>query len=690
MENEMATFSLGVIGCGAATKRYYVPALKKFKNIIDNIYFVDNNYDRAKDVFEEVGIGEICTDYREILGKIEGAVIVLPHFLHHPVSMEFIKAGVHVLCEKPLAQSANQVIEMIKTAEQNKVELCVNNTRRMFPSFLEVKKIIDSHRIGKIISIEFYEGSVFGWASSTGFYVDPKYSSKGVLLDLGPHVIDLICWWLGKKPELIEYRDDSFGGPESVVQIRAEIENGTIDVFLNRLSDIESGFKVVGEDGVISGRPFDWSKITVKDKSNKETAITLESQAKNYPQFVVPVFENFIGVVKGRESPIISGRDVLSSIEFIEECYENRSRFNLECLDNIKRSPETKKGITLVTGATGFIGGRIVEILHMSKERNVRAGIRQWSSAARLGRFPVDIVMMDLMEKQDIEKALEGVTEIIHCAKGPGKVNAEGTRNLLEVAFEKGIKRFVHLSTAEVYGDVSGDIDENFPFQFTGNEYNKTKIEAEQVCWEYHEKGLPLTVVRPSIVYGPFCQNWSIHFAKMFLKGEWGIYESYGEGKCNLIYVDDLVAAILSILDNEDAVGHAFNIIGPEVISWNQYFDRFNASMGLPPLKKIEYSQARIKTNMMQPVRLLGSIVKKRFFGPVKKVAETFVLADRMMRFVEHSLKTTPGPDELKLFNKKAIFVVGKAKNILRFEPLNNVDSGLNKTIEWMRGQGIL
>ena len=70
----MATFSLGVIGCGAATKRYYVPALKKFKNIIDNIYFVDNNYDRAKDVFEEVGIGEICTDYREILGKIEGAV----------------------------------------------------------------------------------------------------------------------------------------------------------------------------------------------------------------------------------------------------------------------------------------------------------------------------------------------------------------------------------------------------------------------------------------------------------------------------------------------------------------------------------------------------------------------------------------------------------------------------------------
>jgi predicted dehydrogenase/nucleoside-diphosphate-sugar epimerase len=686
----MSSFSLGVVGCGAATKRYYVPVLKKYIKIFSHIYFVDKNIEQAREIASEVGMGEICSDYKTIIGKAKGVVIVLPHFLHHPVSMEFLNAGVHVLCEKPLAESATQALEMIATAEKNNVGLCVNNTRRMFSSFLEVKKLIDNNRIGPIKSIDFIEGSVFGWASSTGFYVDPKSSSKGVLLDLGPHVVDLICWWLGKKPKLIECRDDSFGGPESMVKISAEFENATINIFLNRLSDIDSKFKIKGANGVIEGRPFDWKKFKIKYESNQETNIILKSQAKNFPQFVVPVFENFIKVVQGKELPIISGRDVLNSIDFIEECYENRTRFNMEWLDGIKEAHENKKGITLVTGATGFIGGRIVEILHMSKERNVRAGIRQWSSAARLGRFPVDIVKMDLMEKQDIEKALEGVTEIIHCAKGPGKVNAEGTRNLLEVAFEKGIKRFVHLSTAEVYGDVSGNVDESFPFQLTGNEYNKTKIEAEKVCWEYHEKGLPLTIVRPSIVYGPFCKNWSIHFAEMFLRGEWGISESYGEGKCNLVYVDDLVGAILTILNNKKAVGHAFNINGPEVITWNQYFKQYNYLMGLPPLINIKSSRVNFKTKMIIPVRLFGKFVKNNLMRPVKNIAEYFPVVNSALRFVEHSLKTTPCIDELKLYNKNAFFVCNKASKILNYKAKITVKDGINKTVEWLRHQGIL
>ena len=63
-----------------------------------------------------------------------------------------------------------------------------------------------------------------------------------------------------------------------------------------------------------------------------------------------------------------------------------------------------------------------------------------------------------------------------HCAKGAGGATDQGTRNLLELALEKEIKHFVHLSTTEVYGNVEGEIDENTPFQYTGNEYNKTRL----------------------------------------------------------------------------------------------------------------------------------------------------------------------------------------------------------------------
>ena len=684
----MSSFKLAIIGCGAATKRYYVPALKRHPKIVQNLYLVDKNMDYAQELSAEFGGGEIFDDYREVIGRVHGALIALPNFLHYPVSMNFLNAGVHVLWEKPLAETTNEVIEMNQAAEKNNVALCVNNTRRMFPTFKEIKKIIAKGKIGKLKSIDYVEGNTFAWPSATGFYVDPAVSSKGVLIDIGPHVMDLICWWLDGKPIVSEFNDDSFGGPESVANIKAEYDNCKISIFLNRLSDLECHYEIKGELGTLKGDVFEWNKFEISKNSGEFIEMRVSCSAKNYPEFVVPVIDNFIKVVAGDEKSLISGTDVQDSIEIIEECYENRTRFKLPWYDNITVASENAGGKTLVTGATGFIGGRIVEVLHLTNDRKVRAGIRQWSSAARLGRFPVDIVKMDLMEKEEVEKALDGITEIVHCAKGPGRVTVQGTRNLLEIALKKGIKRFVHMSTTEIYGDVSGKINEDTPFNYTGNEYNQTKIDAEKACWEYYKKGLPITVIRPSIVYGPFSNNWSVHFAKMFIAGKWGIYEKYGAGKCNLVYIDDLVRAILLALDCENAVGHAFNIGGPEVITWNEYFKKYNEMMGLPPLKTINTTQANFRTAMMEPVRILGRFVRDHFMGPVKKIAETFDFAKRMMKQTENALKTSPSPGELKLFNKNAVFSCNKAKELLRFNPSVSVDEGLNRTIEWLKHQG--
>ena len=688
----MSLINLGLVGCGAASKRYYLPALLKNKNKFKNIFFVDKNIDLANEMKNEVGIGETFSDYKDILGKVDGVIIVLPHFLHHPVSMDFLNSKSHVLCEKPLAESAENVKEMIAAAELNEVSLSVNNTRRMFPVHREVKRLIEANEIGKVKSISFVEGSVFGWASATGFYVDPGISSKGILLDVGPHDVDLVCWWLGDKPELLSCKDDSFGGPESVVNISAKTSSGIeVEFFLNRLSDLDSHFKVEGELGVIEGRPMDWNSLKIIDKQGAVRHKYLNSDEKNYPQFVLPIMDNFLKVIIGDATPVVSGKDVLDSIEFIDECYARRERLSLPELDEVEKKPSQSQGITLVTGATGFVGCRIVEMLYLSGNRNVRAGIHQWSSAARLGRFPVDIVLMDLMNPQEIQGALEGVTEIIHCAKGPGDVNRDGTKNLLEAALNKGVKHFVHLSTAEIYGDATGLVTEEFPFKFTGNEYNKTKIEAEKVCWDFVEKGLPITIFRPSIIYGPFSKNWSVKFANMFIQGDWGVFEKYGEGKCNLVYVDDLVKAIVHALDlPEKSKGQAFNICGPEVVTWNEYFSKLNDAMALPPLKKIESSSAKLKTAAMQPIRALGSLVKNHFMGPVKKIAETFSLADKMMRKIEHSLKTTPSPDELLLFNKDVVYKSNKIVNFLDYEPKVNLNKGLENTTNWFKNQKII
>ena len=188
------------------------------------------------------------------------------------------------------------------------------------------------------------------------------------------------------------------------------------------------------------------------------------------------------------------------------------------------------KEIILITGASGFIGSWLVETLCLNGSATVRAGIRSWSSAARLARFPLEIVLCDVMDKAQINRAMDGTTTVIHLATGLSDVIVQGTKNMLEVALAQGVRRFVHLSTTAVYGHVSGKIDETVPYQSMGWEYGDAKIEAEKLCWEFYEKGLPLTVIRPPIVYGPFSRIGLLDLPRNF-NLEIGVYlRSTGKG----------------------------------------------------------------------------------------------------------------------------------------------------------------
>lgn len=691
----MNSIKVALIGCGAAAMRYYVPAFKKHKQLLAGLHLIDVDRKNAEIVRKALGGGQIGTSYEDVLSKVGGAIILLPNHIHHKVAMDCLNAGLHVLCEKPLAVLPEHASEMVDAAERNNVLLCVNNTRRMFPNFITVKQILQSGELGRPTEIEYIEGNTFGWQSSTGFYVNPRISSKGILLDLGSHVMDTICWWLGGKPDIKSCIDDSYGGPESVVKLKAMKNDCILKVTLNRLCELSNTFKVVCEKGIITGRIFDWKSITVKDFQGKVVKKKLKCPVKNYPGFVVPVVENFFDAVAGKQSPLVSGKDVFESIEFIHECYNQRKRFALSWDRNIEFPfSESKNGIEdskekkiLVTGATGFVGGRVVEMLHLAgyEHYKVVAGIRQWGSAARLGRFPVDIVTMDLMEKDQIAKGLEGVTHVIHCAKGTPEATVEGTRNLLDISLQKGIHHFIHISTAEVYGNASGLVDESCLFQYTGNAYNKMKIDAEKVCWEYVDKGFPITIFRPSIIYGPYSNSWILRFASLMLSGEWGIYENYGEGICNLIYIDDFVKSIISVLDNKAFMGKAFNLNGPEIITWNEYFKKLNEKMDLPPLKRIYAKKADMITYTLEPVRILGGFVKKHFFKPVKILAESSTIVDCMLRKVEHQVKAKPAADELKLFAKNVVYSDSSIKSFLTRPPCTSVMRGIKYSVDFLR-----
>jgi nucleoside-diphosphate-sugar epimerase len=350
----------------------------------------------------------------------------------------------------------------------------------------------------------------------------------------------------------------------------------------------------------------------------------------------------------------------------------------------------TDKKTILITGATGFVGGWLAETLYLSDFARARAGIRDWSNAARLGRFPIDIVRCDVLNQEEIIRAMEGVSVVIHCAIGSREVIVQGTNNMLEAALRFGVRRFVHLSTAEVYGPVSGQVDETFPFQYTGGIYGDSKIEAEKLCWDYYEKGLPLVVLRPPIVYGPFGNDFSVKLAHRLKSGNWGIYEGYGEGLCNLIYVSDLVSGILLAVCHEGAVGEAFNLNGPEAITWNQYFQNFNEVLGLPELKRMDPAGSRVQASIMEPVRSSAKLVLKQFGKPLRKLYLRSREARYAMQRFEQYMKTTPRLAELSLYNRDALYLSTKAQHVLGYRPGVDVDTGLQLTSCWINHLGLL
>jgi nucleoside-diphosphate-sugar epimerase len=295
-----------------------------------------------------------------------------------------------------------------------------------------------------------------------------------------------------------------------------------------------------------------------------------------------------------------------------------------------------------------------------------------------------------VLDKDQLAQAMAGATVVIHCATGLSDVIIQGTRNALNVASDLEIRRFVHLSTTEVYGDAIGEIDEKAQFKYSGREYGDSKIEAEKLCWQHYEKGLPITVIRPPIVYGPFSKDWILRLAQRLQSGNWGVFDKYGEGICNLAYVTDIVSAILLAARHERAVGEAFNLSGPESITWNEYFERLNAALGLPELRVINPSGSKLRAAALQPVKLSARFILKHFEAPLKKLYERSRGARKAMQFAEKSIKTSASNDELNLYNRRAVYSSSKAQEMLGYRPRIGVDAGLGLSVAWLKHLGLV
>lgn len=188
---------VGVISTSWWADMMFLPALKSHPQA-EIAAICGRNRSRAEEMAGKYGIAQVFTDYREMIekGKLHALIVAAPDDLHYSMTMEALDAGLHILCEKPLALKADQAREMAEKAAVAGVKHMVYFTWRWLPQYQYLRRLIDEEYIGRCYHCQMHYLDGYGRASQYGWRFDGN-RANGVLGDLGSHMIDLARLFVG-------------------------------------------------------------------------------------------------------------------------------------------------------------------------------------------------------------------------------------------------------------------------------------------------------------------------------------------------------------------------------------------------------------------------------------------------------------------------------------------------------------
>jgi nucleoside-diphosphate-sugar epimerase len=270
----------------------------------------------------------------------------------------------------------------------------------------------------------------------------------------------------------------------------------------------------------------------------------------------------------------------------------------------------------LVTGASGFLGGRLAEML-VDAGAPVRILARRTANLSHLSHLPLQVVRGDLSDSAALAEAVRGVRVIYHCAACSTDwaphgtyyaANVAGTRKLVAAALEAtGLDRFVHVSTTDVYGYPLAVSDEDGTTRDRGLPYNQTKLLGEQAVWQAHrEHGLPVTIVRPATIYGPRGKAFVTDFEEL-LRQRLMLLVDGGRARGGFTYVDNVAQAMMDAAPSPATVGRAYNLSDGTDVTWLGYTNALADALSYSrPWLRLPFSVAMAAAYAMEaPFRAL-------------------------------------------------------------------------------------
>ncbi|MEH6989589.1 Gfo/Idh/MocA family protein [Cytobacillus firmus] len=318
-------YSVGIIGAGKIAQVRHIPEYKNNQET-EVLAICDKSIARAAEVAKEYLIPHVSVDYLDIVNspEIDAVSICTPNKDHWPIAVKALKAGKHVLIEKPISTTTAECRDLYRLAAEKKKVIMVGHNQRFSPVHKKVKSLIDQKEIGDIIQFttNFKHGGPENWSveGKNTWFLQKDSAQFGVLGDLGIHKIDLFQWFFNdmvKDSKCFTTDNDSNSTEENAVIILKMNKGviGTISLSWNNPSQDHRSVIYGTKGTIVFGESYFGIEINYHNGKKKNIEVEPVLRNDGFPNS--GVIDQFINEISGKCKPCISNKEVENSLETI-------------------------------------------------------------------------------------------------------------------------------------------------------------------------------------------------------------------------------------------------------------------------------------------------------------------------------------------------------------------------------------